>query len=271
MKRCFIIRALSLLILFCSSLSVLAQTGKTVSGTVKDAAGIGIIGAGVVVQGTNNGTITAADGSFTLPKVSEGASLEISCIGYKSKTVAAVNGMTVVLEEGNEALDEVIFVAYGTTKKASFSGSASVVKNEQLEKSNGVGFSEALQGMSAGVQVSNYAANPGAEARIQIRGVSSMSGSSNPLYIVDGMPYDGGLNSINPSDIESLTVLKDAAASSLYGSRAANGVIIITTKTGKSSDKGRVKFNFRAGWGTSDNSVANPKTVADPKETLLLN
>lgn len=98
-------------------MSVLAQTGKTVSGTVKDAAGIGIIGAGVVVQGTNNGTITAADGSFTLPKVSEGASLEISCIGYKSKTVAAVNGMTVVLEEGNEALDEVIFVAYGTTKK----------------------------------------------------------------------------------------------------------------------------------------------------------
>ena len=169
MKRCFIIRALSLLILFCSSLSVLAQTGKTVSGTVKDAAGIGIIGAGVVVQGTNNGTITAADGSFTLPKVSGGASLEISCIGYKSKTVAAVNGMTVVLEEGNEALDEVIFVAYGTTKKASFSGSASVVKNEQLEKSNGVGFSEALQGMSAGVQVSNFAANPGAEARIQIR------------------------------------------------------------------------------------------------------
>lgn len=271
MKRCFIIRALSLLILFCSSLSVLAQTGKTVSGTVKDAAGIGIIGAGVVVQGTNNGTITAADGSFTLPKVSEGASLEISCIGYKSKTVAAVNGMTVVLEEGNEALDEVIFVAYGTTKKASFSGSASVVKNEQLEKSNGVGFSEALQGMSAGVQVSNFAANPGAEARIQIRGVSSMSGSSNPLYVVDGMPYDGGLNSINPSDIESLTVLKDAAASSLYGSRAANGVIIITTKTGKSSDKERVKVNFRAGWGTSDNSVANPKTVADPKETLLLN
>jgi len=140
----------------------------------------------------------------------------------------------------------------------------------QLDKMNGEGFSSALQGMSAGVQVSNFAANPGSEARIQIRGISSMSGKSDPLFVVDGMPYDGGLNSINPSDIESLTVLKDAAASSLYGSRAANGVIIITTKKG-SANGGKPKVHFRAAWGTSDSSVPNPKTMADPKETLLLN
>ncbi|MBR0532848.1 MAG: SusC/RagA family TonB-linked outer membrane protein, partial [Bacteroidales bacterium] len=246
-----------------------AWAQRTVSGVVRDASGSGVIGAGVVVQGTTNGSITASDGSFTLRNVSEGATLEVTCLGYKSQVVSASNGMTIVLAEDNETLDETIVVAYGTTKKASFSGSASVVKSDQLDRLNGEGFSSALQGMSAGVQVSNFAANPGSEARILIRGISSMSGKSAPLYVVDGMPYDGGLNSINPSDIESLTVLKDAAASSLYGSRAANGVIIITTKKGASA--GKAKVNFRAAWGTSDSSVPNPKTMADPKETLLLN
>jgi len=247
-----------------------AWAQKTITGFVRDASGSGVIGAGVVVQGTTNGSVTASDGSFTLRNVSEGASLEVTCLGYKPQIVTAQNGMTIVLAEDNETLDETIVVAYGTTKKASFSGSASVVKSDQLDKMNGEGFSSALQGMSAGVQVSNFAANPGSEARIQIRGISSMSGKSDPLFVVDGMPYDGGLNSINPSDIESLTVLKDAAASSLYGSRAANGVIIITTKKG-SANGGKPKVHFRAAWGTSDSSVPNPKTMADPKETLLLN
>ena len=247
-----------------------AWAQKTITGFVRDASGSGVIGAGVVVQGTTNGSVTASDGSFTLRNVSEGASLEVTCLGYKPQIVKAQNGMTIVLAEDNETLDETIVVAYGTTKKASFSGSASVVKSDQLDKLNGEGFSSALQGMSAGVQVSNFAANPGSEARIQIRGISSMSGKSDPLFVVDGMPYDGGLNSINHSDIESLTVLKDAAASSLYGSRAANGVIIITTKKG-SANGGKPKVHFRAAWGTSDSSVPNPKTMADPKETLLLN
>ena len=246
-----------------------AWAQRTVSGVVRDASGSGVIGAGVVVQGTTNGSITASDGSFTLRNVAEGATLEVTCLGYKSQIVTASNGMTIILAEDNETLDETIVVAYGTTKKASFSGSASVVKSDQLDRLNGEGFSSALQGLSAGVQVSNFAANPGSEARILIRGISSMSGKSEPLYVVDGMPYDGGLNSINPSDIESLTVLKDAAASSLYGSRAANGVIIITTKKGTAA--GKPKVNFRAAWGTSDSSVPNPKTMADPKETLLLN
>lgn len=268
MKR-FTLHALAMLAMVCLSVGMSAQT-RTISGVVKDDAGAGVIGAGVVVAGTTNGVITAADGSFTITKVAEGAVLEVSCVGYRTTTAVATNNMTIILSEDNEILDETIVVAYGTTKKASFSGSASVVRSDQLGKMNGEGFGSALQGMSAGVQVSNFASNPGSEARIQIRGISSMSGSSNPLYIVDGMPYDGGLNSINPSDIESITVLKDAAASSLYGSRAANGVVIITTKRGSASS-GKPKVNFRAAWGTSDNSVPNPKTVADPKETLLMN
>lgn len=251
-------------------LTPVAWAQTTITGFVRDASGAGIVGAGVVVQGTTNGSITAHDGSFTVRNVAEGVNLEVTCLGYKSQIVKASPRMTIVLIEDNETLDETIVIAYGTTKKASFSGSASVVKSDQLDRLNGEGFSSALQGLSAGVQVSNFAANPGSEARIQIRGISSMSGKSDPLYVVDGMPYDGGLNSINPSDIESLTVLKDAAASSLYGSRAANGVVIITTKKG-TANGGKAKVNFRAAWGTSDSSVPNPKTMADPKETLLLN
>ncbi|MGH2624712.1 MAG: TonB-dependent receptor plug domain-containing protein, partial [Sphingobacterium sp.] len=162
-------------------------------------------------------------------------------------------------------LDEIVVVAYGTTKKSSFTGSASVVKAEQIEKISGSGFAEALQGASAGVSVTNNEGNPGGNSRIQIRGISSMSGSSNPLYVVDGMPYEGQLNTISQSDIESITVLKDAAASSLYGSRAANGVVVITTKKGKSA---KPQINLRSAWGTSDNAVVNP-TKADPYEHLL--
>ena len=127
--------------------------------------------------------------------------------------------MKITLKSDSQDLDEVVVVAYGTAKKSSFTGSASVVKSDQLEKISGTSFAEALQGMSAGVNVSNNEGNPGGDTRIQIRGISSMSGQTTPLIIVDGMPYDGSLNTIAPSDIESMTVLKDAAASSLYGSR----------------------------------------------------
>ena len=270
MKRNSILKAFSLLLFACLSLAMSAQVLKTVSGVVTDDSGLGVIGAGVVIKGTTTGVATSSDGSFVLSNIKEGTLLEISCVGYKTQVVAAAAKMSVVLVEDAESLDEVIFVAYGTTKKGSFSGSASVVKAEQIEKFNGSGFDSALQGMSAGVQVTNFSSSPGSEARIQIRGISSMSGSSDPLYIVDGMPFDGGLNSINPSDIASITVLKDAAAASLYGSRAANGVVIITTKKGGAAN-GKVKVNFRAAWGTSDLAIANPTTIADPEQTLLYN
>ena len=256
-----------MLMFACMSVVLSAQTYRTISGTVKDAAGEGIIGAGVVVQGTSNGVITAPDGTFTLRNVPTGASVVVSCVGYKTLVAEAANGMVITLAEDSEALDETIVVAYGTSKKSSFTGSASVVKAEQLEKISGTGFVEALQGMSAGVQIVNNEGNPGGNSRIQIRGIASMAGVTTPLYVVDGMPYDGSLNTINPSDIESMTILKDAAASSLYGSRAANGVVVITTKKGKA---GKPTVNFRAAWGTSDAAVPW-MTKADPYQQLYNN
>ncbi|MDR3093035.1 MAG: SusC/RagA family TonB-linked outer membrane protein, partial [Bacteroidales bacterium] len=171
----------------------------------------------------------------------------------------------VTLSEGATEIEEVMVVAYGTTTKASFTGSASVVKSDQIAKISGVSAVESLQGMSAGVNITNNEGNPGSTTRVQIRGIANMTGKTTPLYVVDGMPYDGSILSIAPSDIESMTVLKDAAASSLYGSRAANGVVVITTKQGKS---GRPVVTLRTAWGTSDNAVKNP-TKADPYQQLL--
>lgn len=243
------------------SLPVINQSNGSVIGVVTDEMGP-VIGASVVVKGTTNGTVTDMDGKFTISGVSKGAVLQISYVGYQTQEVVW-NGrgvLNIQLQSDSQDLDEVVVVAYGTTKKSSFTGSASVVKSEQLEKISGTGFAEALQGMSAGVNVSNNEGNPGGDTRIQIRGISSMSGQSSPLIIVDGMPYDGSLNTIAPTDIESMTVLKDAAAASLYGSRAANGVVVVTTKKGKS---GKPTLNFRGAWGTSDNAVKNP-VKADP-------
>ena len=240
-----------------------AQT--KVRGTVVDEQGLPIMGAGVMAS-QNVGTVTDIDGNFELTVKDSDKFVEVSYLGYETVQVAVAPVMNIQLQPDSEFLDETIVVAYGTTKKSSFTGSASVVKSDALKKFSGTGFTDALQGMSAGVNVTQDASNPGAEARIAIRGVANMAGSTKPLYVVDGVPYDGSLNSINPNDIASLTVLKDAAAASLYGSRAANGVVIITTKTGKS---GKVKVNVNASWGTSDNAVGYGKK-ADPKQTLLL-
>lgn len=235
-------------------------------GTISDANGP-IAGASITVKGKGISSFSDDKGHFSLSDVKPGSTLVISYIGYRTQEVVVNNETTlnITLESTVSDLDEVVVVAYGTTKKSTFTGSASVVKSDQIEKISGTGFAEALQGASAGVNVTNNEGNPGGDSRIQIRGISSMSGASNPLYVVDGMPYDGQLNSIGQNDIESITVLKDAAASSLYGSRAANGVIVITTKRGKSN---KPQINFRSNWGTSDNAVVNP-TKANPYEQLL--
>lgn len=241
---------------------------RTVQGVVKDEQDNPIIGASIKIKGLNSGTITNSNGTFSISASDNNTILVVSYLGYVTKEIKIGNNshLDVTLQETSKSLDEVVVVAYGTTKKSTFTGSASVIKADKIEKIASVGFTEALQGMSAGVNVQNNEGNPGGTTRIVIRGISSMSGSSNPLYIVDGMPYDGTLQTINSSDIESMTVLKDAAASSLYGSRAANGVVIITTKSGKTS---KPVINLRAGWGTSDIAVPYP-TKADPKEQLLM-
>ena len=274
MSKKFLLAGCILAAMFCSvelnAAKVQASTSvqqARVSGVVSDKMGP-VQGAYVTVKGTTNGAVTDAEGRFSLTGVKSGDVLVVSYVGYASQEIQYTGQSTLnVVLDDTLLLDEVLFVAYGTSKKSSFTGSASVVKSEQLEKISGTGFVEALQGMSAGVQIVNNEGNPGGDSRIQIRGISAMSGVTTPLYVVDGMPYDGTLNSINPSDIESMTVLKDAAASSLYGSRAANGVVVITTKKGKS---GKPTVNFRAAWGTSDTAVPW-MTKADPKEQLYNN
>lgn len=239
------------------------QKGK-VTGIVTDEKGEPVIGANIKIKGVSIGTITDVNGAFSM-EVAQGATLEVSYIGYNTKEIKVVSSsLNIQLTEDTLNLDEVVVVAYGTAKKSTFTGSSTVLKADKLEKISGSGFAEALQGLSAGVNVVNNEGNPGGDTRIQIRGIGSMSASSNPLYVVDGMPYDGKLTSISPSDIESMTVLKDAAASSLYGSRAANGVVVITTKKGKSS---KAQVNFKGSWGTSDLAVKNP-TKANPYEQL---
>lgn len=242
------------------------QQSNKVTGLVSDESGP-VAGASIAIKGTSNGTISDANGRFVLENLKRGSVLIISFVGYTSQQITwnGQSSLNIKLSSDNQYLDEVVVVAYGTAKKSSFTGSASVVKAEQMEKISGSGFAEALQGMSAGVSVVNNEGNPGSESRIQIRGISSMSGNTTPLYVVDGMPYDGTLNSINPSDIESMTVLKDAAASSLYGSRAANGVVVITTKKGK---QGKPTISFRGAWGTSDLAVPHPEK-ANPYQQLL--
>lgn len=236
-----------------------------VSGVIEDDLGP-VAGASVFIKDTTNGTITDEDGNFTLNGVENGNTIVITFVGFVTQEIV-YNGqasLKIKLVSKTADLDEVLVVAYGTQKKSSFTGSATVVNSEAMSKISGSGFAETLQGLSPGVNVVNVQGNPGAKSRIEIRGISSMSGQSNPLIIVDGMPFDGDLNQINPSDIESMNILKDAAATSLYGSRAADGVIMVTTKRGK---VGKPRINFRGSWGTSDNAVKNPRK-ANPYEQL---
>jgi TonB-linked SusC/RagA family outer membrane protein len=239
---------------------------KSISGKVIDASGYAIPGVSVVISGTTRGALTDAEGFYSLPDVPENSVIIFSFVGMKTQkiTFSGQTSINVTMEEDINSIDEVLVVAYGTAKKSSFTGSSTVLKSDKLEKISGSGFAESLQGMSAGVNVVNNEGNPGGNTRIQIRGAASINLDSNPLYVVDGMPYDGKLNSIASDDIESMTVLKDAAASSLYGSRAANGVVIITTKKGKTN---KPQINYKSSWGTSDLAVKNP-TKANPYQQL---
>ena len=232
-----------------------------VQGTIKDAAtGEGIPFASVVVRGTTNGAVSDAEGAYTI-NVPTNATLEFSAIGYVM-VVETVNGrgtINVTLDPDAEALDETIVVAYGTAKKSSFTGSAATVKSEKLQQRTVSNVSKALEGMVTGITTTSGSGQPGDGASIQIRGTGSINASSSPLYVVDGIPFDGTLNSINPNDIESLTVLKDASASALYGARAANGVIMITTKRGS---EGRANINFKATVGWQSRSIKDYDVVS---------
>ena len=245
--------------LFFSTLFVLLTVSLSaqnmrVSGTVKDSAtGEGVPFASIALRGTMTGTYTDAEGAYSINVPSNGT-LEFTAVGYVT-VVEQVNGrgtIDVSLDPDTENLDESIVVAYGTAKKSSFTGSAGTVKSESLQKRTVANVSKALEGMVAGITTTAGSGQPGEGASVQIRGTGSINASSSPLYIVDGVPFGGTLSSLNPNDIESMTVLKDASAAALYGSRAANGVIMITTKRGS---EGRSVVNFKATVGLQSRSI----------------
>ena len=236
-----------------------------VRGTVVDEGGNPVVGANVVLRGSQtNYTLTDVTGSFRMNVPSNGV-LEVNCLGFMDQSVP-VNGqtnITVVLIEDSTTLDETIIVAYGTAKKSSFTGSATTVKKETLENVSVSNVGKALEGAVSGVQISSSSGTPGSGASIIVRGIGSISSSQSPLIVVDGVPYEGSLNSISTQDIESMTVLKDAAANSMYGARGSNGVIIITTKGSKA---GTVHVNFEGKVGVNTRGVPTYDIITDKGE-----
>lgn len=244
-----------------------AQT-RTITGTVVDAANDEPLVGVSVIPGTSGtqGVITDIDGNFTI-RVAEGVKqLTISYVGYTPQTVAITgNKLEVRLEPAANTLDEIIAVAYGTTKKSAYTGSAAVVKADQLEDALVSNVTNALSGKMSGVMTTSYNGQPGTSASVLIRGVGSINTSTKPLYVVDGLPFDGDIAAIPNSDIESLTVLKDAASTALYGARGANGVILVTTKKGK---EGNAKITVDARWGGNSRAIPQYDVITSEAQYL---
>lgn len=236
------------------------QSSKDISGVVVDISGETIIGATVSIEGTQGGTITDLDGSFSLKSVKDTDVLRISCVGFKTKlvTVGNNNKLQIILEEDSKLLKEVV-VSYGTQKEKEISGSIAALDMKSMQDMPVTQFAQQLQGKVAGMQISQTSGQPGRGMQFRIRGSASLSSGNQPLFVVDGMPITGSINNINPSEIESISVLKDASASALYGSRAANGVILITTKQAHSGNP-RVEFNANYGIQTIPGK-AKPKMM----------
>ncbi len=221
-----------------------------VKGIVKDKAGEPIIGANVVVKGTTNGTITDFDGNFQL-NANKGDVISISFIGYNTQELPATANMNVILAEDTEIIDEVVVIGYGVAKKNDLTGSVTAIKPDEMNKGMVTNAQDMMQGKIAGVNVTTAGGAPGTGADIRIRGGSSLNASNNPLIVIDGLAMDNNgvkglsnpLSMVNPADIESFTVLKDASATAIYGSRGSNGVIIITTKKGRNGQKPQVNYN----------------------------
>jgi TonB-linked SusC/RagA family outer membrane protein len=257
MKKLFLFLTTVLITAVCA----IAQN-RTISGTVVFAGdNEPLPGATVIPVGGGQGTATDIDGNFTLTIPATVSKVTVSYVGMISQTVTAINGMEVRLDNSENNLDEVMVVAYGTAKKSAYTGSASVIKSDAIENSMVTDATSALTGKMAGVQVFTTDGQPGSSPSVRIRGIGSINGSSSPLYVVDGMPFDGDIASLNTQDIESMTVLKDAAAAALYGARGANGVILITTKRGRTGD---AKVTFDARWGSNSRLVNGYDVISDP-------
>lgn len=243
--------------------AVVQQSGKVVTGTIVDPSGMPVIGANVKVKGTTNGTITDMNGHFSL-EVEEGAVLQISYIGYANQEIEVgnQNKLSIALKEDAEALDELVVVGYGMMKKSDLTGSLSSVNSEDLTAfavSNPI---QALQGRAAGVNITTNSGSPEGSFTVRIRGANSIRANNDPLYIVDGFPAN--VSSVNPDDIESVEVLKDASASAIYGSRGSNGVVLITTKSGR---KGRTQVSYDGSYGFQ--SHINKLDMMDATDYML--
>ena len=233
----------------------------TVKGHVKDATGEPIIGATIRVAGTQTGVVSDFDGNFQI-QANRGATLNVSYVGYQPATVAAAPSVVVTLQDDAQVLKDVVVIGYGTVKKSDATGSVMSVEADQLNKGLATSPADLLQGKTPGVQITTNSGAPGAGSTIRIRGGSSLSASNDPLIVIDGLPISstgisGGdvLNTINPNDIESFSILKDASATAIYGSRASNGVILITTKKGKAGAKPRINVDMTGSFKTVGKKV----------------
>ena len=249
-------------LLFWTSMSY----GQTITGVVSDSSSP-LPGANVFVKNTNNGTTTNFDGQYTLENVSNDAILVVSFLGYTTQeiNVSGRSNINVTLQEDTKSLEEVVVIGYSSKSTRDITGSIEVVDVENLQKTAPLSVEQALQGQASGVTVGAQG-GPGGAAAVRIRGISSVNGA-DPLYVIDGTPTGAGLNDLNPADIESIQVLKDASSTAIYGNRAANGVIIVTTKKGKRNNKVNFNLNSWTGMDYIPNSVfpdlASPQQIAD--------
>ena len=256
-------------------LSVSAFAQSTITGQVKDATGEPVIGASVLINGTSNGTVTDLDGNFSI-SVQPGATLTISYIGFQKQQVAATNGMVITLQEDQaQQMNEVVVIGYGAVKKSDLTGSVTALKPDSKNKGLVVNAQDMLAGKVAGVSVTSDGGTPGGGANIRIRGGSSLNASNNPLIVIDGVAMDqtgikgvsNPLSLVNPQDIESFNVLKDASATAIYGSRGSNGVIIITTKKGRRG----LQVSYNGSFTVSKNSKNLDVLSADEYRGLIAN
>ncbi len=246
--------------LFLSMGVALAQT--QVNGTVTSADdGEPVIGASIRVEGTKTGTVTDINGNFQL-SAPAGSTLVVSYLGMETQKVKAGRNLNITLQTDSHSLDEVMVVAYGTAKKSSFTGSAAVVGSDEIGKVQVTNPIDALKGKASGVQIYTASGAPGSTPTIRIRGVNSINAGNDPLIVVDGSPYDGSFNDINPIDVESITVLKDAASTALYGARGGNGVILITTKKAKKGKDATVTVDAK--WGSNSKATPYYETIDNP-------
>jgi len=252
---------LTLMLLLLVNVALMAQDGYTLRGTVTDDANLPVPGVNVIIQNSTTGTSTDFNGNYSI-EISNGDVLEFSSLGFASQSIT-INGqqtLNVTLAEDSAQLEEVVVVGYGSRKKSHLTGAIAKVEGGDVAAVQASRVDDALAGKLSGVLIQNQDGAPGADPKIQIRAASSVNGNSNPLIVVDGYPISGSLATVNPNDIESLEVLKDAASAAIYGSRGANGVILVTTKRGRT---GKATFSYNTYVSTSSRYLRdNIKTTS---------